>query len=157
LRAWLGSAPSFIERHSHRTAFLCFSRRVTSSMWTSDELDRIGEADELRLASTRRDGTLRKPVTVWVVRIGDDLFVRSAYGRNSSWFRRTLERHDGHIQAGGVDKDVEFVEAGDDVKDEIDAAYRTKYQRYPAEYVDPMVSPDVQAATIRLVPRGTGS
>ena len=44
--------------------------------WTSDELDKIGAADELELASLRRDGTLRKPVTVWVVRRGD-LYVRS--------------------------------------------------------------------------------
>jgi hypothetical protein len=27
--------------------------------WTSDELERIGAAEELRLASLRRDGTLR--------------------------------------------------------------------------------------------------
>jgi hypothetical protein len=35
--------------------------------WTSDELDKIAAADELELASAKRDGTLRKPVTIWVV------------------------------------------------------------------------------------------
>jgi hypothetical protein len=49
--------------------------------WTSDELDKIAGAEELELASARRDGTLRKPVTIWVVRHGDDLYVRSVYGR----------------------------------------------------------------------------
>src|SRR3989449_9614190 len=97
------------------------------SAWTSDELDRIAGAEELQLASVRRDGTLRNPVTIWVVRHGDDLYVRSAYGRTSSWFRGTQDRHEGHIRAGGVDKDVLFVEADDDVNDEIDAAYRRKY------------------------------
>jgi len=77
--------------------------------WTSDELDKIAAAEELQIASVRRDGTLRKPVTIWVVRHGDDLYVRSAYGHTSGWFRRTLERHEGHIRAGGVDKDVLFV------------------------------------------------
>jgi hypothetical protein len=43
------------------------------STWTSDELDRIGWAEELEIASLRRDGTLRKPVTIWVARHGDDL------------------------------------------------------------------------------------
>ena len=44
---------------------------------TSEELDRIGEAEELELASVRRDGSLRRPVTMWVVRDGDDLYVPS--------------------------------------------------------------------------------
>jgi hypothetical protein len=61
--------------------------------WTSDELTRIGTADELELASARGDGTLRKPRTIWVVRVGDDLYVRSMYGRAGGWFpRRRLPR-----------------------------------------------------------------
>ena len=49
-------------------------------MWTSDDLDRIGNAEELQLASRRPDGTLRPYVTIWVVRSGEDLYIRSAYG-----------------------------------------------------------------------------
>ena len=120
--------------------------------WTSDELDKIAAADELELASAKRDGTLRKPVTIWVVRHGDDLYVRSWRGRTSRWFRGSQDRHEGHIRGGGVDKDVVFAEV-DDVNDEIDAAYRAKYDRYDATYVDPMVGPEARAATIKLVPR----
>jgi hypothetical protein len=119
--------------------------------WTSDELNKIGKAEELEIATLRRDGTLRKPVTIWVVRHGDDLYVRSAYGRTSSWFRGTQDRHEGHIRAGGVDKDVRFVAADGDVNDVIDAAYRTKYCRYPATYVDHVVSPEARSTTIKLV------
>ena len=121
--------------------------------WTNEELDKIAAADELELASTRRDGTLRTPVTIWVVRHGDDLYVRSVYGRTSTWFRRVQDRHEGHIRAGGVDIDVLFVEPDDDVNDAIDDAYRAKYRRYPATYVDPIVDPGARAATIRLVPQ----
>ena len=120
--------------------------------WASDELDKIAAADELELASAKRDGTLRKPVTIWVVRHGDDLYVRSWRGRTSAWFRGSQDRHEGHIRAGGVDKDVLFAEV-EDVNDEIDAAYRTKYDRYDATYVDPMVGPEARAATIKFVPR----
>src|SRR6266550_6123337 len=119
------------------------------STWTSDELDGIAGAEELELASVRRDGRLRKPVTIWVVRYGDDLYVRSVRGRSSTWFRGVQDRHEGHISAGGVDKDVRFDEADHDVNDAIDTAYRTKYERYAARYVDPIVGPDAQAATIR--------
>jgi hypothetical protein len=119
--------------------------------WTSDELDKIAATDELELASAKRDGTLRKPVTIWVVRHGDDLYVRSWRGRTSTWFRGSPDRHEGHIRAGGVDKDVVFAEV-DDVNDEIDASYRAKYDHYDATYVDPMVGPEARAAT-KLVAR----
>jgi hypothetical protein len=125
------------------------------TVWTSDELNRIGNADELELVSLRRDGTRRRPVTIWVVRVGDDLYVRAYKGRNGPWFRGTQVRHAGHIQAGGVDKDVAFVEENDAaIIAQIDAAYLTKYHRYGAQYLDPMVTPQAHAATIKLVPRG---
>ena len=125
--------------------------------WTSDELDRIGNADELRLATQRPDGTLRTPVTIWVVRHGDDLYIRSYRGPAGSWFRHTRERSDGRIQAGGVDKNVTFADADHDLDDQIDTAYRVKYSRYSSTYVDPMVAPQAQATTTKLVPRAAGS
>jgi hypothetical protein len=128
------------------------------SGWAGDELDRIADVDELQLASVRRDGTLGRPVTIWVVRHGDDLFVRSWRGRTSRWFRGVQDRHQGHIRAGGVDKDVTFdaVDAGDDVNDAVDAAYRSKYRRYPDSIVDSMLHPQARATTLKLVPRATG-
>jgi hypothetical protein len=127
------------------------------SEWTSDELEKIAAANELQVASARRDGTLRKPVTIWVVRHGDDLYVRSWRGRTSSWFGGIQDRHEGHIRAGGVDKDVTFlfVDADDDVNDQVDAAYRAKYHRYSDSYVTPMIRPEARATTLKLVPRAT--
>ena len=124
--------------------------------WTSDELNKIETAEELEIAPRRHDGTLRKPVTIWVIRHGDDLYVRSAYGRASSWFRGTQVRHEGRIRASGVEKDVTFLEeTAPGMNDQIDAVYRKKYRRYAARYVDPIVSPGARAATIKLVPRST--
>jgi hypothetical protein len=120
--------------------------------WTSDELEQIAATDELQLASAQGDGTLRKPVTIWVVPVGEDVYVRAVNGRSANWFRGAQDRHEGHIHIGGVDKDVRFVEAGDDLRDEIDAAYRTKYQRYDVRIVDPLFTPDARAATLELVP-----
>lgn len=120
--------------------------------WTSDELTKIGAAEELQIAPRRRDRTLRTPVTVWVVRHGDDLYVRSVNGRTAAWFRGAQDRHEAHIHAGGVDTDVLLVET-DDMNDQIDAAYRSKYRRYAARFVDSIVGPEARAATIKLVPR----
>ena len=121
--------------------------------WTNDELGKIGKAEELQIASLRRDGTLRNPVTIWVVRLGDDLYVRSVNGRGSAWFRGIQVRYEGHIQAGGVEKDVTFVEDADpELNAQIDAAYRTKYRRYPSS-VSHIVSPEARSATLKLLPR----
>jgi hypothetical protein len=122
--------------------------------WTEDELNKVGKAEELQIASLRKDGTLRKPVTIWVVRVGDELYVRAVKGRTGPWFRGIQTRHEGHIQSGGVEKDVTFVEEADSaVNEQVDAAYRKKYSRYPKEYVDACVTPEAQAATLKLVPR----
>jgi len=122
--------------------------------WTSDDLNKIGTAEELEIAALRSDGTLRKPVTIWVVRVGDGLYVRAYKGRSGPWFRWTQECHEGHILSGGVDKDVTFLDVSDpEINDQVDAAYRSKYGHYDAQYVDPMVSAEARAATIRLVPR----
>jgi hypothetical protein len=120
--------------------------------WTADEFSKIAAAEELDLASVRRDRTMRNPVTMWVVPHGDGLYVRSVNGRTSSWFRGAQSRHEARIQAGGVQKDVLLVET-DDVNDELDAAYRTKYRRYAASTIDSVLSPEARAATLELVPR----
>ena len=127
--------------------------------WTGDELAKIGTADELDIAALRPDGTLRNPVTIWVVRHGDDLYVRSYRGSGGAWFRGVQDRHEGRFRAGGVDADVRFVEVGaeDPVNDQIDDAYRGQDGRYPARYVDPTVSPEARAATVKLVPREAAS
>jgi hypothetical protein len=122
--------------------------------WTGDELDTIGKADELQIVTVRSDGTKRKPVTIWVVRHGDDLYVRSGYGDRAAWYRGARQRRDGHVMAGGVAKDVRFEEAADPaLNDGIDAAYRSKYLHHGAQWVDPMVATEARATTIKLVPR----
>jgi len=124
--------------------------------WTTDELNRIGKAEELEIASVRRAGTRRDSVTIWVVRHGRDLYVRSVNGRTGAWFRRAQERHEARIEAGGVKKDVLLVET-DDVNDAIDAAYRTKYRKYAASIIKSVVSRKARSATIKLVARPAAS
>ena len=125
--------------------------------WTSDELNKIGTAEELQIASLRQDGTLRKLVTIWVVRLGDELYVRSVNGRNGSWFRGTQVRHEGHIQAGGIGKDVTFVDVDPDINDQIDSAYRTKYRRYSDSVINSILTGEARSSTIKLVPRATNT
>lgn len=124
--------------------------------WKNGELTRVGDAEELQIASARRDGTLGSPRTIWVVPHGDDLYVRSVNGPDAGWFRGTQVRREGHIQAGGVDRDVAFADADHSLDDEIDAAYRSKYRRYAKSITDSITSPGARSTTLRLVPRSAG-
>jgi hypothetical protein len=119
--------------------------------WKADELDAIARASELEIAALREDGMLRDPVTTWVIRLGDDLFVRSVRGSVGSWYQGSQQRHEGRIEAGGVKRDVEFGEADHGLNDEIDDAYKEKYG-YPSSAVDHITSPEARATTLRLVP-----
>jgi hypothetical protein len=125
------------------------------SAWTSDELSRIGAAEELQLASQRPDGTLRPYVTMWVVRAGDNLYVRSAFGPDNPWFRRAKASGTGRIRAGGLERNVTFAEPAPGVHAAIDAAYHSKYDRYGPRIVGTVVGPDAEAVTIKLVPQRT--
>jgi len=122
--------------------------------WTAEELTRIGNADELELRSLRADGLPRAPVTMWVVRYGDDLYVRAVRGRDG-WYRGTRTRNEGHIRSGGVGRDVTFADADADpgLNNAIDAEYRAKYRRYPADFVDHVTNGQARSSTIKLVPR----
>jgi hypothetical protein len=123
------------------------------TQWTTDELTRIGSAEELQIASLRRDGTLRNPVTIWVVPHDGGLYVRSVRGRTAAWFRGTQERHEGRIQAGGFEKDVTLMDAGHDIDAEVDAAYRAKYRRYAGSVLNSVLTPEARSTTIKLEPR----
>lgn len=122
------------------------------STWTSEELEKIGEAEELKIMPLQNDGTHQKPVIIWVVRVGEGLYIRSYKGRGSGWFQGVQMRHEGRIRAGGVEKEVTFMEESDPgLQEQIDTAYRAKYRRYEASIVDSIVSAQARSATIRLV------
>jgi hypothetical protein len=126
------------------------------SAWTENELVTIGNAEELRIASLRRDVTFTNPTTIWVVRAADRLFVRSVHGATADWYRATQRTHQGRITAGGLTCDVTFTKADAASVDRVDAAYRTKYQRYAAAIVNSTFTADAHSASLELVPRKPG-
>jgi hypothetical protein len=124
-----------------------------TSSWSSNTLGKIGEADELQVSSVRPDGSLRPFVTIWVVRLGDDLYIRSAYGPDNGWYRRALTSRSGQIRAGGVTQDVTFEDADPALRERLDEVYHTKYDKYGPAIVGPVVGEELAAVTFRLVPR----
>jgi hypothetical protein len=120
--------------------------------WTTGQLEAIGGAEELEIASRRPDGSLREYTPIWVVRIGSELVVRSVRGQAGHWYTHAVENRRGRIRAGGVERDVAFEEPQGVDPQAIDDAYRTKYARYAGGVLEPLFTPDAVAAELRLVP-----
>jgi hypothetical protein len=118
--------------------------------WSGADLDTIGAAVQVDLATERADGSLRRPVAVWVVRVGDDLYVRAVRGPAASWYRGALTRSAGTLWAVGLEQAVRFVPA-DGAADRVDAAYREKYGSF-GPTLDLALAEPARAATLRLVP-----
>ena len=121
--------------------------------WTKEDLATVGNAEELAIASRRPDGSLRPYVTIWVVRVGEDIYVRSAAGPDNPWFRRALASGQGRIRAGGVEQEVTFESHPFESLESVTAAYHAKYDRYGPSIVGTVVSPEAVATTLRLVPQ----
>lgn len=121
--------------------------------WTAAELETLGATDELQVSSHRSDGTLRPFVTIWLVRVGESVYVRSAHGPGNGWFRRAQASGTGHVRVAGVERDVTFAVPGPGVHESVDAAYHGKYDRYGPRIVGAVVGPRVRDVTLRLDPR----
>ena len=124
------------------------------SPWTDRGLQTIDHADELRISSSRADGTVTRPVTIWAVRVGDQVYVRSVRGRGAGWFTSTQATGTGHVSIGGIERDVTFAEVSSPAEQgAISHAYQVKYGRYARAIVDSTLTPDALAATIKATPR----
>jgi hypothetical protein len=121
--------------------------------WTTEELDKIGSARELQIAALRPDGSLRPYTTIWVVRTGDGLYVRSYRGRDGAWYQAAQRRPEGRIQAGGLTRDITFTEPEDADQTAIDQAYRAKYSPTDSASADLMVAPQARVTTLQLLAR----
>jgi hypothetical protein len=123
------------------------------SAWTADEIDRLGRAEEVEVASRRRDGTLTPFITIWAARLDEDLYVRSAYGPDNGWYRRAKAAGSGRLRAAGIERDVDFVEPDHAVDAGLTRAYHAKYDRHGQAIVGTVVSDDAERSTLRVVPR----
>jgi len=119
--------------------------------WTDYQLDALSGAIEIHLKPRKDNKSLGEATTLWVVAVGNDLYVRAVEGPDSKWFREALHNDRGRITGAGVEEDVVFEQPDDSLRAEIDAAYRLKYARYPDEYLGPVLTDDAAAATLRLV------
>ncbi|GAB92548.1 DUF2255 family protein [Gordonia rhizosphera] len=118
--------------------------------WNTQQLDRIGGSEELHITSYRRDGSLRKWTPIWVVRVDDDLYIRSAYGADGAWYRHATAGT-ARVQVGDLESDATLEKVNDEqTNDRVADAYRAKYHNQPGA-LKPMLDVPSAASTVRLV------
>jgi hypothetical protein len=126
------------------------------STWSQDDLDRLGGVGEVEVSSVRRDGSLSRARTVWIVRVGDQLYLRSVNGPDGAWYRLTRTFRQGRIEARGVARDVTWVDVEaarrPDVDPAVDAEYARKYQGATSAIAH-VTSPLARTTTMRVEPR----
>ena len=80
------------------------------SGWSERDLARIGAADEILVAPDQGDRSRGPAVPIWVVRVGDELYVRSYRGASGGWYRRARFSRNGRIRSRGNGFRVRFNE-----------------------------------------------
>ena len=114
-----------------------------TTAWSPRQLEQIGHADELEIATRRADGTLHRWVPIWVVCVDDQPYVRTWYRRDDGWFGHALDSRRARIRVPGLEVDVVIDDVGEDkgeLRAGVDAAYHAKYGRYGGASVERMTT-----------------
>lgn len=110
----------------------------------------MGDAKEIHIATERVNGSTRGVLPIWVVRVGDELYVRSYRGTAGGWYRHVIHRPYAQITIAGIQHRVTFELADPSSRAAVDRSYQTKYGRSGPAVA--MVSDGSAATTMRLVP-----
>lgn len=122
--------------------------------WTTDDLQRIADNDDLHVSPYRADGvTPGTPTWIWAVVVDGGLYVRAYNGQNSRWYRAAKEQGAGQVRVAGTTREVAFepLPGPEDLQARIDEAYHVRYA--DSSYLGHMVGPAARAATVRITPR----
>ena len=129
---------------------------TTAKTWSQDELNLFGRAGEVEVSSVRRDGSQSRERIVWIVRVGDELYLRSVNGPDAAWYRSTRSRHQGRLTARGIARDVTWIDVDatehPDIDPAVDAEYARKY-RGSTSAIQRINSLAARSTTMRVDPR----
>ncbi|HYT26297.1 MAG TPA: nitroreductase/quinone reductase family protein [Actinomycetota bacterium] len=115
-----------------------------------DALQHLADVQEISIGFRRPDGSTGS-TPVWVVQVGDNIFVRSIRGPRGGWYRRLRANPNGEVRDAAHVHPVHAEPIADaDTLAEVTCAYATKYAGSP--YVQPLLEEPAIGATLRLGP-----
>ena len=89
----------------------------------------------------------------WGLRSASAWIGSSSSALENGWFVHALASGEGHIRAGGVERDVAFERPDSTVDAGVEEAYHAKYDRHGPRIVGTVVGPEAARTTLRLAPR----
>ncbi|MFT3899360.1 MAG: DUF2255 family protein [Gordonia sp. (in: high G+C Gram-positive bacteria)] len=123
-----------------------------TAAWSAAELAEFSSQDELFIETRRKDGSTVSAVPIWMVVVDEKLYVRTWEVRTTGWYGRAVRDGTAAVSTGGPKTPVTVEQVGSLDSDAIEAAYRRKYRRYAASTLDPILTDDGIATTLRLTP-----
>ncbi|MEE3852100.1 DUF2255 family protein [Gordonia sp. LSe1-13] len=123
-----------------------------SDSWSTEMLTAVDDSPEIEISARHPDGRYLRFTPVWMVRHGDDVYVRTWYRRDTGWYGRAIQSRSARVRLGGMQTDVVVSDVGDiegEIRSAVDAAYRTKYGRNGGS-VGRMVGDEAAQTTLRL-------
>jgi hypothetical protein len=119
--------------------------------FSPDVLRLIDKNDDLFVSPYREDGTTYgTPTQTWALVVDDNVYVRAANGKESSWYQAAITQRAGRVRVAGNYYDVSFAPAGTTNEAAIDAAYEAKYPGSSA--VPTMQGPGPKSASVVIAP-----
>jgi hypothetical protein len=117
-----------------------------------DILKLLNEDDEVQIEPRSPTGP-GSPVTIWIVVVDNDVYVRSYRGPRGRWYQALLAHPEGVLHAGEREIPFRAVHVEDpQTIARVSEAYQRKYERkWPTETAE-MLLGDVLPTTLRLEP-----
>ncbi len=112
---------------------------------------RLAEVEEIQIETQRSAASPTHRTTIWVVVLGDDIYVRSVRGKAGRWYKEMTANPSGVVHVDGQRIPVRAVPVADSkLIEQVSQEYLRKYQG--SEYAPPMVRAEVLDTTLRLDP-----
>jgi hypothetical protein len=113
----------------------------------------LGRTREIELETTSLDGSQTHRTTIWVVTVGDQVFVRSERGTAGRWYREARQTPDIVLHTNDQSIPVTVVPAADPpTVQRVSDAFKAKYGARSSSTAA-MLLPHTLETTIRLDPR----
>jgi hypothetical protein len=122
----------------------------------SSVVKRLADADEVEMLVPGPDGAMTSR-PIWIVVVDGVPYVRSFTGERGKWWQRVRQDRQGVLRVGSTRipfaaKPLTKQELEGELNRRVSEAYEEKYgDRWP-QYVEPMVSDEIAATTLRLEP-----
>jgi hypothetical protein len=118
-----------------------------------DVLDLLKTVEEVQLEPRSPHAKHRGPVTIWIVVVDDNVYVRSYRGAQGRWYQALLANPEGVLRVGPREIPFRAVRVDDPrTIAQVSEAYRRKYERSWPNETDDMLREDVLPTTLRLEP-----